>query len=111
DAAMGGWNGQPGFGAERSLILLPDLVVAVDDDVGHRVRVPRPDRELAQDRAALDGVDGIKERRQDLVFDSDSLKSGSGLLGMFGGHDRDRLAGVPDLVAGGDQDRLVGGLV
>ena len=110
DAALGG-DRQPGLGAERRLVLHPDLVGALDRDRRRGRQVAVADHQVAHDvavgvdRFRVGGCVRIRERRQGLVVDDDRRGGPTGGLGVLGRHDRDGFAHEPHDVR--RQDRLV----
>ena len=112
--AVLGRYGQTGLGAEEGLVLHADLVLAGDDHGGlERRSRPAPAGGAARCRRSWTlGQAGSKAARRGSVTASRSSYSTTiaaaarlARLGMVGGHQRDRLALVADLVDG--QHRLV----
>ncbi len=100
---------------EEGLVLHADLVRPFDDHVADGVRIAGPDALVPQHVAvgvdqrvpAVDRRLGIEQRFEHLVGHLDGGQRSATRLGVVGGDGGDRLAHVPDVVAG--EDRLVGG--
>ncbi len=135
DAPVLARHRQPGFGPKERLVLHPDLVVAMYDDLGGGcVRVAEADPLMPHDVALgmhgrlvpahrrtfprlvvhrfpvrmPDGLAGVAQRLNDLVVHDDQRRRPPSGLRMIRGHDRDRLTLVADLVVG--EHRLIGDL-
>ena len=100
-------HGETRLRSKRRLVLHADLVFAGDDYVGPGGLVAVPDLHLARDvpvgmelrRVGRQRSLGVGDRVQHLVVDLHRLRRAPRLLGMIGGHQRDRLAPVAhDLV-------------
>ncbi len=94
---------EPRLGPHESLILHPDLVVALDHDRSVRVDVAAPDDEVAEHVAvgmyrALHRLAQLRvdERHEHLAVDDDRCARAARGLGVIGGDDRDRFTGVAD---------------
>ena len=117
DAALAVRDREPGLGPEERLILDPELVDALDDDLARRVRVAVADHQVADDvrprvvavavphrrairmeRLLLERALHVDDRLEQLVLDDDRLEREAGLLGVLGRDDRDGLADVPHAV-------------
>ena len=105
-AAVLGRHREPGLGPEEGLVLHADLVLAGHDDVPGGVRVAVADRHVAQQVARrvqrragrVERALGIGQRLEHLVVDLDPLRRRARGLGVVGGHDRDGLALVADVL-------------
>ena len=116
DAAGAGVGyGDGGLQPEERLVLHPDLVGPLDDDIPGGVGIAVPDALVAQEVAVrVDRLVGPGDRRlgveqgvEDLVGDDDRVERPPAGLGVVGGDRRHRLADVAHHVAG--EHRLVGG--
>jgi hypothetical protein len=107
DTAVAVGHRQPGFGAERGLVLLADLVITLDDDVGVREGIAAPDKEVSQSLTAPQRLHGISQRFELFVLGPDRCAGCPRLLGMVSGDQRHRFARVADFLTDADQDRLV----
>ena len=113
--AIGVGDGDGGLEPEEGLVLHPDLVRALDDDVAGDRRVATPDALRPQNVAVgmdrrmrpVDGGLGVEQRFEHLVRDLDGGEGATTRLGMVGGHGGDRLADVTHDV--GHEHGLVGG--
>ena len=102
DAALAVRNRETRLRAKRRLVLHTDLVLALDDHVRVRVLVASPDLDPPGDVAVgmqsrcviRERFLGIAQRFQDLVLHPHRLRRAPGMLGMVGGHQRNRLAPV-----------------
>ena len=127
DAALAVRDRDPGLGAEKRLILLADVVDALDRDVRLRVGIAAADHHRADDvRARIVAVAvthrrpvgmerlhlgrplGVDDGLERLVLDPHRSRSAPRLLGLLGGDDRDRLAEVAHAID--REHRLVGEL-
>ena len=117
DAALAVRDREPGLGPEERLILDPELVDALDDDLARRVRVAVADHHVADDvrprvvavavphrrairmeRLLLERALHVDDRLEQLVLDDDRLEREACLLGVLGRDDRDGLADVPHAI-------------
>src|SRR5438094_4151545 len=113
DAAVGGGNCQARLGTEGRLVLHARLVRPLYPDVGGRAGVAMDDREGAHDvalrmhrwRRRFERLLHVGHGGEDLVVDGDCLQRGARQLGVFGGDDGNRLAGIPNHIR--SQHRLV----
>src|SRR5439155_4954286 len=113
DPAVRGRRGEPGFGAERRLVLHAGLIHALHPDVGAGIWVTMDDLECADDIPLR--VDGrcrglerllhVGDRGQHRIVDRDLFQGRSGQLRILGGNDGHGLTGVAHDVT--RQDRLV----
>jgi hypothetical protein len=118
DAALAVWHGEARLRPEERLVLDPDLVHAVRDDLAFGLRVAVPDHEMPDDvragivqvpvahrgavgmeRLLLERPLHVDDRLERLVLDLDRRQRPPRLLGMVGGDDGDRLAHVAHPVA------------
>ena len=104
-AALAVGDGQARLGAQHRLVLLPHLVVALDDDVAAERLVAVDHLEGAEGLAAASRLLRVGERLQRLVGDDDGGGGPAGGLPVVGGHHADRLAPEAHLAVG--QDGLV----
>src|SRR5919202_104681 len=88
-------DGQSRLRAQRRLVLLADLVVARDLDLGPRLPVARADDEVAQRFAQDQRLDGVGKRLEPFVVDVDLQRRRPCELRVLGRYERDRLAGIP----------------
>ena len=113
DAALSIRNRETRLGTQRRLVLHADLVLTPDHHVGPRGLVPVADLHLTRDVAAGMELWRVRGQRlfrlgdgaQHLVLDTHLLRRPPRLLGMVGGHDRDRFAPVANEIEG--EHRLV----
>ena len=114
DAAVAVGDREAALRTERGLVLHRDLVLALDDDLGGRSRIPVDDAYFFDDVAApmqlrcvaAEGRDRIGDQRQGLVVDPDGPYRRACLLRVLGRDDGDGLADEADDVLG--QRGLVG---